>query len=147
MAALGDDPSCWDAAGIRGFLMKRAGQSDVQVLIWTSLAFTAWHISAIALDTGFDIPASEIPIYLVNATLLGAIWGMLRMVSGSVVVPAVSHAVWNGIDYPLYGFGEKVVALGIEATHIFGPEVGVVGIVLNLTFAAVLFYMLSWKRK
>jgi membrane protease YdiL (CAAX protease family) len=55
----------------RGWLwaaLKRAGKSDTYVLIWTSLAFTAWHISAISLDTGFDVPANEIPIYLVNAT-------------------------------------------------------------------------------
>ena len=34
----------------RGWLwaaLKRAGKSDTYVLVWTSLAFTAWHISAI----------------------------------------------------------------------------------------------------
>jgi len=126
----------------RGWLwasLKRAGKSDVYVLVWTSLAFTAWHISAISLDTGFDLPASEIPIYLVNATLIGFIWGTLRMVSGSVVVPAVCHAVWNGFAYALYGFGEKVGALGIEKTHIFGPEVGIFGIALNAAFAVILW--------
>ncbi len=130
----------------RGWLwaaLKRAGQTDLQVLIWTSLAFTLWHVSAISLDTGFDIPAAEIPIYLINATLIGAVWGMLRMASGSVVVPSVCHAVWNGIDYPLYGFGEKVGALGIEQTHIYGPEVGVLGVGLNLIFAAALYYYIK----
>jgi len=134
----------------RGWLwaaLKRAGQSDLQVLIWTSLAFTAWHISAIGLDTGFDVPGNEIPIYLVNATLLGVIWGMLRLLSGSVVVPSVCHAVWNGIDYPLFGFGEKVGALGIEQTHIYGPEVGVVGIILNLMFVAVMLLVLKARRE
>lgn len=128
----------------RGWLwasLKRAGRSDTYVLVWTTLAFTAWHISAISLDTGFDLPADEIPIYLVNATLLGGIWGALRMVSGSVVVPAVCHAVWNGFDYPLYGFGEKVGALGIEKTQIFGPEVGILGIVLNVVFAVILWQL------
>ncbi len=126
----------------RGWLwaaLKRAGQTDMQVLVWTSVAFTAWHISPISLDTGFDVPAAEIPVYLVNATLLGAIWGMLRLLSGSIVVPSVSHAVWNGVDYPLYGFGEKVGALGIQQTHIYGPEVGWLGILLNALFAAALF--------
>ncbi|MFQ5548972.1 MAG: CPBP family intramembrane glutamic endopeptidase [Woeseia sp.] len=126
----------------RGWLwaaLKRAGQSKVAILLWTSMAFTAWHISAVALDTGFDAPAAEIPIYLINATLLGLIWGMLRMMSGSIVVPSVSHAVWNGIDYPLFGFGEKIGALGIQQTHIYGPEVGIVGVGLNLLFAAALY--------
>lgn len=134
----------------RGWLwaaLKRAGKSDTYVLIWTSLAFTAWHISAISLDTGFDVPANEIPIYLVNATLLGLIWGLLRQISGSVIVSAVCHSVWNGIDYPLYGFGEKVGALGIEQTHIFGPEVGVIGVGVNLVVVGALFYKLSWNRK
>ncbi len=131
----------------RGWLwaaLQRAGHTDRQVLVWTSIAFTVWHISAISLDTGFDIPADEIPVYLINATLIGAVFGMLRMASGSVVVPSVCHAVWNGIDYPLFGFGEKVGALGIQQTHIFGPEVGVLGIALNLVFAAALW---SWIRK
>lgn len=130
-----------EEAFFRGWLwaaLKRAGQTDLQVLIWTSVAFAVWHIPAISLDTGFDVPAQEIPIYLVNATLLGLIWGVLRMVSGSIVVPAVSHAVWNGIDYPLFGFGEKVGALGIQETHIFGPEVGWLGVALNTIAFAVL---------
>ncbi|MDH3664242.1 MAG: CPBP family intramembrane metalloprotease, partial [Alphaproteobacteria bacterium] len=133
----------------RGWLwaaLKRAGQTDTQVLIWTSLAFTLWHVSAISLDTGFDVPADEIPIYLINATLVGAVFGMLRMASGSVVVPSVCHAVWNGIDYPLYGFGEKVGALGIEQTHIYGPEVGVLGLGLNLVFAATLWFWVTKSR-
>ena len=131
----------------RGWLwsaLSRAGQTDNQNLIWTSIAFTLWHISAISLDTGFDVPAAEIPVYLINATLLGAVFGMLRMASGSVVAPSICHAVWNGIDYPLFGFGEKVGALGIEQTHIYGPEVGLLGIGLNLVFAAALW---SWIRK
>jgi membrane protease YdiL (CAAX protease family) len=130
----------------RGWLwaaLKRAGQTDGQVLIWTSLAFTLWHISAISLDTGFDVPAAEIPVYLINATLVGAVFGMLRMASGSVVVASFSHAVWNGVDYPLYGFGENVGALGIEQTHIYGPEVGMLGLGLNLIFAAALWFWVT----
>jgi hypothetical protein len=33
------------------------------------------------------------------------------------------------IFYPLFGFGEKAGALGIEQTHIYGPEVGLLGLV------------------
>lgn len=56
------------------------------------------------------------------------------MRSGSVLVPAVCHALWNGLDYPLFGFGENIGALGIRQTHLFGPEVGVVAILLNGAF-------------
>lgn len=128
----------------RGWLwaaLKRAGQTDKQVLIWTSIAFTVWHVSAISLDTGFDIPAKEIPIFLIYATIIGVVFGLLRMLSGSVIVPSVCHAVWNGIDYPLYGFGEKVGALGIEQTHIYGPEVGVLGLIVNAAVAALLLFL------
>lgn len=133
----------------RGWLwasLRRAGQTDNGALIWTTLAFTAWHISAITLDTGFDVPAGEVPIYLLNATMLGAVWGLLRLVSGSIVVPSVCHAIWNGIDYPLFGFGEKVGALGIYETHVYGPEVGVVGVGVNLLVVAILFKSL-WKTR
>ena len=133
----------------RGWLwasLKKAGKSDNYVILWTSVAFAAWHISAISLDTGFDVPAKEIPIYLVNATIIGAVWGFLRMISGSVLVPAVSHAVWNGIDYPLYGFGERVGALGIEQTHIFGPEVGWLGLLVNGLVAAILVRIIINNR-
>ncbi len=133
----------------RGWLwasLKKAGKSDNTVILWTSVAFAAWHISAISLNTGFDVPAKEIPIYLVNATIIGAVWGFLRMISGSVLVPAVSHAVWNGIDYPLYGFGERVGALGIEQTHIFGPEVGWLGLLVNGLVAAILVRIIINNR-
>lgn len=119
--------------------LKRAGKSDRQVLVITSIAFIIWHLSVVSLDTGFDLPAREIPIYLINQIILGLIWGILRMISGSVLVPAVSHAVWDGIDYPLFGFGEKVGALGITATQTFGPEAGVVGIVLGMGFPALIW--------
>jgi membrane protease YdiL (CAAX protease family) len=128
----------------RGWLwasLKRAGQSDHAILLWTTFAFIVWHISAISLDTGFDLPAREIPIYLINGTILGLIWGIMRMISGSILVPAVSHAVWNGIDYPLFGFGEKVGALGITETHLYGPEVGLLGIVLGAVFLTLI-----WRR-
>jgi len=101
----------------RGWLwaaLKRAGKSDRQILLLTTFAFVLWHISAVSFNTGFDLPAYETPIYLINITIFGLIWGIMRMLSGSVLVPAVSHAVWNGIDYPLFGFGEKVGALGIS---------------------------------
>jgi membrane protease YdiL (CAAX protease family) len=126
----------------RGWLwasLKRAGKSEPFILLWSSVAFAAWHVSAVSLDTGFDVPARQIPVYLVNAAMIGAVWGMLRWISGSAFVCAVSHAVWNGLDYPLFGFGTNVGALGIARTEIYGPEVGVLGLGLNLVFAVCLW--------
>ncbi|MEE9269041.1 MAG: CPBP family intramembrane glutamic endopeptidase [Candidatus Krumholzibacteria bacterium] len=132
----------------RGWLvasLKRAGCSQVQMLLWSSVAFSLWHLSGVSLDTGigFDLPAAQIPVFMANAFLLGVIWGMLRLISGSVVVASVSHGVWNGINYALFAFGEKVGALGVKETGIFGPEVGVVGLALNIIYAAMLW---RWWR-
>jgi len=134
----------------RGWLwasLKRGGQSDTQVLVWSSVLFMLWHVSPISLDTGFNVPVAQIPVYLANATLLGTIWGMLRLLSGSAIVASVSHAVWNGIDYPLFGFGERTGALGIERTDLYGPEVGFLGLILNLLFAAWLWGWLRHRGK
>ena len=133
----------------RGWLwatLRRGGFSQTNTLLLTTVLFVAWHVSAIALNTGFDVPASEIPVYLLNATLIGLIFGMLRLVSGSVLVASVCHAVWNGIAYPFFGFGEKVGALGIQDTHLFGPEVGYAGLLFNSAFALVLWRVVCMRR-
>jgi uncharacterized protein len=132
----------------RGWLwasLKRSGQSSRRVLLWTSLAFSLWHLSAVTLPTGFNPPAAQVPVFMINAALLGAIWGMLRWLSGSVIVTSVSHGLWNGLDYALFGFGSHAGALGIKQTGLYGPEVGVLGLVLNLAFATVLW--LCVKRR
>jgi membrane protease YdiL (CAAX protease family) len=57
----------------RGWLwasLKRSGKAYTQVLVWTTLVFVIWHLSAVALDMGFDLPAKEIPIFLINGIIL-----------------------------------------------------------------------------
>ncbi len=126
----------------RGWLwasLERAGETPSRVLIWSSIAFSLWHLSAVTLETGFDLPSARIPLFMVNAAVMGAIWGLMRWISGSVIVASLSHGVWNGGAYVLFGFGTKVGALGIKDTAIFGPEAGVLGLALNVVFAAVLW--------
>jgi uncharacterized protein len=128
----------------RGWLwgsLRRAGLSDVRVLVWSSIAFAAWHISAVTLPTGFNPPAAQVPVFLLNALVMGLIWGQLRWVSGSILVPSFCHAVWNAVAYSLYGFGTKVGALGVRNTSVFAPEVGILGLVLNVLFAAALYLL------
>lgn len=128
----------------RGWLwasLERAGRGRGRTLVWTSVAFSLWHLSAVSLDTGFDLPAAQIPVFMANATLLGLIWGMLRLASGSVVVASVCHGAWNGLNYALFAFGTKVGALGVTETWIYGPEVGFVGLALNGGYALWL-----WSR-
>lgn len=131
----------------RGWLfasLERAAFKPGRILVWSSIAFSLWHLPAIALDTGFNVPAIQIPVFMVNAAAMGAIWGLLRLISGSVIVASVSHGVWNGGAYVFFGYGTKVGALGIGDTAIYGPEVGVLGLVLNLIAAAALWRW--WKQ-
>jgi membrane protease YdiL (CAAX protease family) len=134
----------------RGWLwasLGRAGLGETRVLLVSSVAFSLWHVSAVSLETGFDLPASQIPVYLVNAVVMGAVWGMLRLLSGSVIVASVSHGVWNGLAYVLFGYGTRVGTLGVEATHVFGPEVGFVGLAVNALFAFALWRWLRTHRR
>jgi membrane protease YdiL (CAAX protease family) len=126
----------------RGWLwgaFRRANLSEGKTLAATSLLFTAWHVSAVTSGTEYGLPWSQIPVYLANATLLSLIWGLMRRTSGSVVVPGVSHAVWNACAYGLFGFGTKAGELGIENTAFFGPEVGFLGLLLNGAFFVWLY--------
>ena len=134
----------------RGWLwasLRRAGQSRGQALVWSSVAFSLWHLSAVSLDTGFDLPAGQIPVFMVNAMLLGLVWGMLRLISGSALVASVSHAVWNALAYGLFAYGTKVGALGIVKTAIYGPEVGFIGLALNTAYAAMLWLWLGRRSR
>jgi len=132
----------------RGWLfasLEDKGLKPDRALLWSSAAFALWHLSAVLLPTGFELPRAQIPLFIVNAGLMGAIWGLMRSISGSVIVSSVSHGVWNAGAYVFFGFGTKVGALGIENTAVYGPEVGILGLVLNLAFAFALWR--RWKAR
>ncbi|HKZ73736.1 MAG TPA: CPBP family intramembrane glutamic endopeptidase [Steroidobacteraceae bacterium] len=63
------------------------------------IALVALSTFLVAIDTGFAPPPAQVPVYLVNAAVMGLIWGMLRLISGSVVVASLSHGLWNGVAY------------------------------------------------
>lgn len=133
----------------RGWLwasLQRAGVTERGVLVWTSLAFAAWHVSTALLPTAFHLPLAQVPIYILNAAVIGLIWALMRLRSGSIVVTSVSHGVWNGLAYVLFGMGTTLGALDIHNTGVFGPEVGLVGLALNVAFAAVLWLGFSRGR-
>lgn len=134
----------------RGWLwgsLRRRHISESHVLIYTSIAFTAWHISAVTLNTDYRPAPSQIAVFLINAAVIGVIWGMLRWMSGSIIVASCSHGLWNGIAYVFFGFGTKIGALGIRNTGIFGPELGVLGLISNALFAVVLWRLWRTRRK
>jgi len=132
----------------RGWLwgaLERAGATPRQVLAGTSFAFALWHVSAVTLETGFDLPAARVPLFIVNVAVMGAIWGLLRALSGSVVVSSAAHGLWNGGAYVLFGFSTHPGKLGIANVWFWGPEVGILGLGANLVFAAALWSV--WRRR
>lgn len=127
----------------RGWLwgaFKKVGFSSTKTLFITSACFVAWHISAVTSGSDYGLPINQVPIYLINAALMGLIWGTIRLASGSIIAPAICHAVWNTLAYGLFGFGEKTGLLGVSNTPLLGPEVGYLGILLN-----GLFFFWLWK--
>lgn len=133
----------------RGWLwasLQRAGMTERGLLVWTSVAFAAWHVPMVLLSTDFHLPIAQAPILLLNAGVIGLNWGMIRQRSGSIVAVSVSHGVWNGVVYTLFNEGLTLGILGIHNTSIFGPETGLVGLALNLAFAAVLWRGLRFNR-
>jgi membrane protease YdiL (CAAX protease family) len=126
----------------RGWLfasLERAGEGPGRILVGSSLAFSLWHVSSVLLGGEFALPGAQIPVYLVNAAVMGLVWGLLRWLSGSLIVASLSHGLWNGAAYVLFGFGTKIGALGIRNTVFFGAESGVLGLILNVVFAAALW--------
>jgi len=82
----------------RGWLfgsLQRAGLSEGKIMIWTGIAFSLWHIPAVTMNTEDAVPLAQIPVLLINAVISGAIWGMLRSLSGSIIVTGVCHAIAN----------------------------------------------------
>jgi hypothetical protein len=131
----------------RGWLwasLERAGEKQGRILVLSSIAFSLWHLSWVTL-TNDKLPMSQIPVFMVNVAVMGAIWGLLRWISGSVIVASLSHGVWNGGAYVFFGFGTKVGALGIADTAIYGPEVGVLGLGLNVVFLVALWWW--WRAR
>jgi CAAX protease family protein len=122
--------------------LEQVGVKGGRILIWSSVAFALWHWSAVVLDTGFNPPPAQVPVFMINAAVIGAIFGLLRWMSGSVIVASVSHGVWNGGAYALFGFGTKTGALGIKDTAIYGPEIGLLGLGLNVIFVVALWALM-----
>jgi membrane protease YdiL (CAAX protease family) len=70
-------------------------------------------------------------------------WGLLRLRSGSIVVPSFCHALWNASAYTFFGTGEKQGQLGIADPSVWDPERGYAGLVLAVLVAALMWW---WVR-
>ena len=84
------------------------------------------------------------PPYIINASLIGVAWGLLRLISGSVVVAAVTHGIWNAAAYVFFNNGAEIGVLGIQDIATYGPEAGGIGLALNLVYTIGLWL---WYRR
>ena len=106
--------------------------AETKIILFTSIAFSLWHAPEVSIGSEFALPTAQIPVLLLNAVVIGAIWGILRDLSGSVIVTSLCHGIWNAGAYVLFGDGLKAGALGIKNTAILGPEHGLLGLGLNI---------------
>ncbi|BDZ68253.1 CPBP family intramembrane glutamic endopeptidase [Methanobacterium ferruginis] len=130
----------------RGWLfgiLERDKMNPKLILLLTALAFASWHLPLFFLDPSFTY--SMIPIYITGGIIGGLTFGLLRYISGSIIVSSFSHAIWNTIVYVLFGFGSGIGILGIKQTNIFSPESGLLGLTFGIVFMAILWFWTSKK--
>jgi membrane protease YdiL (CAAX protease family) len=80
----------------RGWLwatLERSRLAPEAILMWTAFAFAAWHLPVALIEPSFRLPVQQLPVHMLNVWLLGMSWGVLRLVSGSVLVAAISHGL------------------------------------------------------
>lgn len=131
----------------RGWLwasLKHAGLNEQRVVLLTGIAFGIWHLPYGILGTGYDPFSAELPLYIINASLIGVAWGLLRLISGSVVVATVTHGIWNATAYVFFNNGAEIGVLGIQDIATYGPEAGGIGLALNLVYTIGLWL---WYRR
>ena len=66
--------------------------------------------------------------------------GLLRLRSGSIIVPSACHALWNASTYTFFDAGGKVGQLGISDPSLWDPERGYAGLVLAIVAAVLLWW-------
>jgi membrane protease YdiL (CAAX protease family) len=131
----------------RGWLwasLKQAGLNEHRVVLVTGIAFGIWHLPYGILGTGYDPLSAALPLYIINASLIGVAWGLLRLISGSVVVAAVTHGIWNATAYVFFNNGAEIGVFGIQDIATYGPEAGGIGLALNLVYTLGLWV---WYRR
>jgi hypothetical protein len=125
-------------------VLDRAGRSPDEVIIWTSTASVIWYVPILWLTPSPVLGAEAFLVHIINLWLLALCWGVLRLVSGSVLVAAWAHGLWNGLAYTLFGFGAARGAMGVVDPLRFDPERGWAGIAANAT--ALLIMWRWWRR-
>ena len=130
----------------RGWLfgiLERDKMNPKLILLLTALAFASWHLPLFLFDPSLTL--NMITIYITGGIIGGLTFGLLRYISGSIIVSSFSHALWNTLVYSLFGFGSGIGILGIKQTNIFSPESGLLGLTFGIVFMAILWFWTSKK--
>lgn len=132
----------------RGWLwasLKKDGCSRGAVLALSSVAFSLWHVAEILFSKSYSLGPLAATVILINAVLIGAIWGIVRSLGSSIVLSSLSHAVWNASTYVIFGDGNVPGVLQMQTSVWVHPERGLLGLLLN----GVLLFLLyrSWRTK
>lgn len=130
----------------RGWLfgvLERDQINPKLILILTAIAFALWHFPLFFIDPGFVW--TMLPLYLIGGIVGGLIFGLLRYISGSIIVSSFSHALWNTIVYILFGFGSSIGVLNIKMTGFYHPESGLLGLIFGIIFMVILWFWTSKK--
>ncbi len=125
----------------------RAGFSPAKTVLWTSIVFGLWHLPVPILDPDFAQPLGKVPQYVIGSTAFGVAMALLRLRSGSIVVPSACHALWNASVYTFFGAGENVGQLGVADPSIWDPEHGYAGLLLALAAAALMWRWVNPRRR
>jgi len=123
----------------RGYIMQRLMYlGKLKALIISGLIFGIWHIPVDLIH--FKEQVEVIIVYTVNISCLGIIFGWLFLRSKSLIPPAIAHGIWNALEYPLLGIGDKK-GIFYGNKLLFDGEEGIAGtFVLFLTCFLLILY-------
>lgn len=91
----------------RGYLLTKLtfAYGEMKGIIISSIIFGMWHLPISIWLIGFD-PVRTF-IYIFNMFLLGTIFSFVFQESKSLIPVAIFHALWNTIEYNLFGFANQ----------------------------------------
>ena len=110
----------------RGYLLgKLVVFGEMKGLVFASVLFGLWHLPIAIWGVGLD--PVRTPLYIVNMMLLGTVLGLLFLESRSLIPVAAFHALWNSLEYNLFGFMNQKALLVGNSRVVFDPEEGCIG--------------------
>lgn len=128
--------------GWRGYLLpKLMPLGTKQALIVHGIIWGLWHVPLVLLlgFGGFSNNWLGALMFLALVTLIGIYFGYLRLTSGSTVVAAWAHGVFNSQSYGIW------IVLFPEVNKFIGGLTGVFGLIVFAVLAWYIFKLLNKK--